>query len=155
MNSIELEALRRLLFLSVAEAAEYVGHCRERSWRKWESGDRGVPDDVADRIRAMIDWRGQAIQAMVEAISDGEQSSGVVPENIVLVWYDSVDDWLTMDGREPALFRPQCSVVAEITAAYGCNIAVFNPAGYFDWLDSHGWRDSEQMRGQWAAAQSA
>jgi len=153
MRNIELEALRRLLFFSVPEAAECIGDCRERSWRKWESGDRGVPDDVADRIRLMIKWRGQAIQAMVESIADGERASGVIPENIVLVWYDSVDDWITLDGRESALFRPQCSVIAEVAAAYKCNIVVFNPAGYFDWLDGHGWKDSEQMRGQWAAGQ--
>jgi len=142
MTFTELEALRRLLFFSVPAAAEHVGRCDVRSWRKWESGDRRVPDDVAAKIEALIDWRNRALEAMSDAIGG---------DDVAVIWYRSTDDWMTMPGRDPALYAPHCSVVAE-AVTMGARLVPFDSDVYFRWLG--GQPDSEAKRAAWAAAQA-
>lgn len=53
MDNYQLQALRKLLFLDVAEAAALIGEVTPRAWQRWEQGSRKVPQDVAD---SMNDW---------------------------------------------------------------------------------------------------
>ncbi len=58
MNNVELQAIRRSLFLDVKEAVEHVksvtGHDMSvRAWQMWESGQRTVPDDVIREMSIM------------------------------------------------------------------------------------------------------
>lgn len=51
MNNIQLQAIRRSLFLDVKEAVEHVKTVEDRkmsvrAWQKWESGENPVPVDV-------------------------------------------------------------------------------------------------------------
>jgi len=151
MNNIELQALRRLLFFSVPEAARLVAASndrpdgvQERTWRRWEDGTLAVPDNIAQTMTDLCDWRRIAIGAMRKQIdSTGDDA------DIVLIWYDILDDWVSMPGREPILWRPQCSVVAE-AAGMGLGLVLFDNSKYMKWLGDM--VDSEIMRGEWAAA---
>lgn len=145
MKSFEIEALRRLLFFSIPEAAALVGGVSEQAWRRWEAGSRAAPDDVAQRMRGLADWRQAAIDAAVCQIS-------TVPEAAVaLIWYTTLDDWASLPGREPALWRPQQSAVAALAAEFCGRVALvpFDGPAYAAWLA--GRSDNETARSQWAA----
>ncbi len=146
MKSFELEAARRLLFFSPPEAATMVSDTSEQAWRRWESGARKVPDDVVQRVTGLIEWRQAAIDATVKQISAAPKEA-----SIALIWYDSLDDWATLPGREPALWRPQQSVCAAVLAEFPGRLRLvrFDAPAYSAWLT--GRQDSETMRGQWAA----
>lgn len=145
MKSFELEALRRLLFFSQPEAALLVGDVGERAWRRWEEGSRAVPADVASRLRALADWRQQAIDAAVRQIAEAPPAA-----QIALLWYADLDDWASLPGREPALWRPQQSVLGALLAEFSSRIQLvrFDGPAYATWLA--GRPDSETMRGLWA-----
>lgn len=68
--------------------------------------------------------------------------------DLVMVWYDSLDDWMTLNDREAVLWRPQCSVVAE-SVAMGARLVRFDTADYLKWLGKR--KDGEALRGAWAA----
>lgn len=148
MKSFELEALRRLLFFSQPEAALLVGDVGERAWRRWEEGSRAVPADVASRLRGLADWRQQAIDAAVRQIAEAPPAA-----QIALLWYADLEDWATLPGREPALWRPQQSVLAALLAEFADRIRLvpFDGLAYAAWLARR--PDSEAMRGHWAANQ--
>lgn len=154
MNHLELQALRHLLFFSVPEAAllvaaspERTSGVQERTWRRWEDGTLAVPDNIAETMMKLCAWRARALDTMRGVIDDGETEHGEL--DIVLVWYDTLDGWASLAGREPILWRPQCSVIAE-AVALGARLVEFNSADYARWLGKR--KDSEQMRGSWAAA---
>lgn len=149
MKSFELEALRRLLFFSPPEAGLLVSQTSEQAWRRWEAGSRAVPADVAERILGLVDWRQRAIDAAIKQIAAAPAESGVT-----LLWYDSLDDWATLPGREPVLWRPQQSVLAALLGEFPSRVALvgFDAPAYAAWLA--GRPDGEAMRSQWAAAQA-
>jgi len=156
MNNLELQALRRLLFFSVPEAAllvaasdERIDGVQERTWRRWEDGTLIVPANIAERMLALCSWRDQALDAVRGAISDASANHGEL--DLVMVWYESLDGWLTLNGREPVLWRPQCSVMAE-AVAMGAWLVKFDSVSYAKWLGKQ--TDSEQMRGAWASKQT-
>jgi len=53
--------LRKLLFFTVAEAAELVSLTSERAWIHWEAGKRKVPEDVAAKMWELANYRGSLI----------------------------------------------------------------------------------------------
>lgn len=159
MDPLTLQALRRLLFFSRPEAALLVAASDERphgvsdrAWRMWEAYERPIPDDVAGNIRRLAAWRRAAIDAAMSQIDDLRAGMPAGAEfDIALVWYDSLDDWMTLDGRDPALFRPQQSVVADLLERSPYTRLVrFDPDAYYEWLGDRA--DSEAMRSQWAAS---
>lgn len=154
MNSTTLQALRRLLFFTQAEAAILIGCVSERSWIHWERGTRPVPGDVSKRIHDLLAWRMKALQGASETIS---HALSKVPLDAdigptVLVWYTSVEDWMTLPGREPVLWHPQCSVIAELCATHNCITIPFDGPAYSRWLNETHQPDLEQTRGLWAAS---
>jgi hypothetical protein len=156
MNHLELQALRRLLFFSVPEAALLVAASpdrptgvQERTWRRWEDGTLAVPENIAAQMFELCSWRGEALAGLHGAISHAHGTHGDELD-VVLLWHESLDDWLTLDGRDPILWRPQCSVVAE-AVALGARLVQFDSMSYAKWLGKR--KDSEQMRSQWAAGQ--
>ncbi|EPH2696665.1 DUF1870 family protein [Klebsiella aerogenes] len=61
MKNYELQALRKLLMLSVAEAAIHLGKVTVRTWQYWESGSHAVPEYVSARIRELVEMRAQSL----------------------------------------------------------------------------------------------
>ena len=53
MTNYELKQLRKLLFIEVTEAAEFIGQCEPRTWQRWENGDRGIPLDVEQDMQQL------------------------------------------------------------------------------------------------------
>jgi hypothetical protein len=149
MTPANLQALRRLLFFSVEEAALLIGNVSPRSWQYWERGERNIPDDVIATIERLCSWRAQAI-ATADAQMAALQARHGPSSGAVLVWYQTLDDWATLPEREPLLWRPQCSVVAELAARHGARLVAFDGPAYRKWLGSR--KDSESLRGAWAAA---
>lgn len=153
MTPSTLQALRRLLFFSRQEAALLVAASdsrpagvSDRAWRMWEDAERPVPQDVADRLWNLTEWRQSAIDAAVKQISSAPDDA-----TIALVWYDTLDDWATLAGREPVQWRPQQSVCAALLAEFPGRLRLvrFDAPSYSAWLGNR--NDSESMRGAWAA----
>lgn len=147
MNNSELEALRRLLFFSAPEAASLVGDVAEQTWRRWEAGTRAIPHDVQERLKMLATWRQQSIDTALSVIDHHHQGD----QEIVLVWYDTVDDWASLAVREPQTFRPHQSAISEIFNLRQPNVRLvrFDAPAYAAWLKNR--KDSESMRSQWAA----
>jgi hypothetical protein len=144
MSPAELEAARRLLFMSPPEAAASISHTSEQAWRRWEAGTRSVPADVAGAVTALLNWRRQAIQTAREIITNQQ---GAVP---AVVWYDDPD----LFGGNVAQWRAHQSVCAALHVEQGARLITFDQPAYSTWLTRQGRADSELMRGQWAASQS-
>lgn len=149
MTPATLQALRRLLFFSVEEAAVLIGDVSPRSWQYWERGERNIPADVIDTIERLCAWRAQAIATADAQMAELQASHGVHGK-AVLVWYQMLDDWITLPENEPQHWRPQCSVVAELAARHGARLVTFDGPAYAAWLGNR--KDSERMRAAWAAS---
>lgn len=143
MTPATIQALRRLLFFSAPEAAELIGGVTERSWRFWETGERPVPADVIEKVTSLVRWREKAI---------AEYAATMSADKPAIVWYSTMADWLSLDGREKAAWRPYCSVVAELCASRGAVAIEFLGADYVTWLGRR--KDSEASRRAWAAVQA-
>lgn len=153
MRPAELQALRRLLFFSRQEAAlmaaaspERPRGVSDRTWRMWEDGERLVPEDVAGRMWGLAEWRGRAIAAGRARIA-GHRGGAVA-----LVWYSRMEEWATLPGREPVLWRPQQSVCAALLGADSRTVLVpFDGPAYAEWLAwQGGGEDDEARRARWA-----
>ena len=145
MRPETLQALRRLLFFSVDEAATLVGRVSVRSWQYWERGERAIPEDVRNAILHLADWRQRALGAARQQIKPTPRGA-----RLAMVWYNTLDDWATLSEREPEYWRPQCSVLAELAAEFGADLVCFNAPAYRAWLGNR--KDGEPMRGAWAAS---
>ena len=75
INRFELQAIRKLLMLDVAEAAEYIGNVSVRSWQYWESGERSIPADVEIEMYALVSQRNEIIGEIFSAEDDEEDRS--------------------------------------------------------------------------------
>lgn len=143
MTPATLQALRRLLFFSVEEAAAMIGGVSPRSWQFWERGDRTIPDDVISTLQYLCVWRQKAID-----VGSVQMAKAPPGSCLALIWYATLDDWASMAGREPEMWRPHCSAVAELAARHGAHLVTFDGPAYAAWLGRR--QDSEQMRGAWA-----
>lgn len=156
MTATELQAIRKLLFFSVPEAAllvaaspERPGGVSERAWRQWESGERPVPEDVTLKLRELCDWRESALAAAIDQVKTMASAHGE-PTELVMVWYGRLQDWTSIKGRDPVLWRPQCSVLAQLASTYDFIILkLFDPEEYEPWRGHR--TDSETLRSEWAA----
>lgn len=148
MTPATLQALRRLLFFTVEEAAALIGGVSPRSWQFWERGERTIPADVIETIHRLLAWRAQALATATDALAEMQARHGP-PESFRLVWYQTPDDWATVPGFNPLLWRPHCSVAAELAANHGAELVAFDGPAYAVWLGKR--KDSEAMRGAWAA----
>mgnify|MGYP001568647330 CR=1 FL=1 len=145
MTPTTLRALRQHLFFSVDDAAELIGEVSPRSWQYWESGGRPIPQDVKDKIEAMCAWRDTSIRAAKNVLHGASGD----PDGIALVWYSSPSDWASLPGRDALMWRPHCSVIAELCASFGAVAVPFDPGAYLIWLG--GRTDREDLRSTWAA----
>ncbi len=66
MNKTELKLMRKLMFFSVADAAECISQTRARQWQRYESGDAPIPADVAEKIT----WFTEVYTSMFDAYEE-------------------------------------------------------------------------------------
>lgn len=125
MTPTTLQALRRLLFFSVPEASEHIGGVTERAWRMWESGERPIPADVIECINDMIAWRTRALAEAERAIADARAAMAkgghTEDEAPTITWYVSSAAWARAEPKHPEMWRPHCSVVAELCSRHGAD----------------------------------
>ena len=114
MTEHELKALRKLLFYSIPEAAVLVSASTarpdgvsERAWRKWESGQVPVPEDVSNSIKALVRYREDVVRKLT-----GKQE---------IRWFDSLEEW-RQTGQADVLFCPYQSAVAQVLSGDGCTL---------------------------------
>lgn len=111
MNNFELQAMRRLLFLEVSEAAELIAKVSNRTWQYWEAGRSPVPGDVEFEIYGISQWRTQLINELIEEYPwDSE-------ETMQIKWYHTYEAFLEENpNSNKILWRLHQSVVAFIFA---------------------------------------
>ncbi len=87
MHHIVIEAYRRLLFLTVLEAAKSVActsvrpdGVSERAWNRWESGEGAMPDEVAENLLALIRLRQREIGIIADQIATGTEPIVTAPK---------------------------------------------------------------------------
>lgn len=153
MNGATLKALRCLLFYTQSEAAAHIGGVTLRSWQYWESNSSPIPVEVIEKIYGIIQWRRQMVDEASRTLANPSiktAGTGSVGQSMVLT-YGSEIDWVSLPGRLPSLWKPHCSVVAELIANYGCHTVVFDLFAYHRWRGKR--LDSESMRTAWAKLQ--
>ncbi|MDO8729446.1 MAG: DUF1870 family protein [bacterium] len=152
MNGSTLKALRSLLFFTQEEASILIGGVSLRSWQYWEVDKRTIPQDVIDRVTSLILWRKKAIETVELALGDmlAHIPADQPVEPLTIIVYGSVEDWMTLPDREPVMWKPHCSAVANLCASFAARSIVFDAPAYARWLGKR--KDNETMRGQWAAS---
>ena len=139
-----LRAIRMHLFFSVPEAAEIIGGVGERYWRYMESGEKPIKEDIVEKFRSLCEWRNAEIHLRTSAVYEMPDE-----QELVLVWHSTLDDWISMPDRDPELWRPECSIAAELCAVFDATLIEFDLSAYKTWLKNS--KDSEEMRKKWAA----
>ena len=157
MTPTTLRALRRLFFFTTAEAARYIATGNDKAgvpeqvWRQWESGELPIPDHVAARMNELNEWRSLALDATADNIRIQMREKSGTPESIFVIWYDNVEDWLSLSDRDPALWRLQQAVCAALLGMFGIvKLVRFDAADYHAWRD--GREDHEALRAEWASS---
>lgn len=57
MDNLALMACRKLFFLDVVEAAQYIGGVSPRTWRYYESGRSKIPEHIALKMEGLLQRR--------------------------------------------------------------------------------------------------
>lgn len=160
MTPTTLQALRRLLFLTRKDASLFIAANPERpegvsepEWAQWENGERPIPENIAQRITELVDWRSTALAATADAIRQQIKDKGV-PESVFIIWYENLEDWKSLPNREPVMWRIQQSVCAALASMFSTICLVpFNAEAYSLWLN--GREDTESLRAEWASSSSS
>ncbi|MEB3500688.1 Aca2/YdiL-like domain-containing protein [Pasteurella multocida] len=138
MKGLELKCARLLLGLSQEEAAKQIGNVSQRSWAYWESGERTIPQDVAEQMRELMSRRKAIIQQFKELSENKTQ--------IVVIFYESPQD----AGQTLLEMRFNNSLAATLAMDYGVNVVRYNPVDYINWLTENGLVDSPAKRSEWS-----
>lgn len=79
MHHKQFELYRRLLFLTVLEAARNVActderpnGVSERAWNRWEAGEAPIPPQVAANLQALVDRRQAELMQIAQRLDSGE-----------------------------------------------------------------------------------
>lgn len=89
LNNHELQAVRKLLMLDVAEAAKYIGKVSARTWQYWEAGRYAIPDDIDMEMYALVQLRNNFMDDLFLSLSDGDK----------IKYYHSFEEWVS-DGKD-------------------------------------------------------
>lgn len=139
----ELEALRRALFFSQKEAADILG-LTELHWRQMEAGTRPVFDVAIEVLASLLEWRDRQIEALTELTDNAQIPTAVV-------WYDRVEDFISLPGNQPECFRPHQAALADFVLCDNITLIPFDHADYEQWRKARGEEDSQELRALWAA----
>ena len=157
MNRTNLQAMRCHLFFSPAEAArliaatpEHPDGVPEQTWQDWESGRQPIPDYVVERMAELGEWRSDALAATADNIRIQITEKNGMPESVFVIWYDTLEDWLSLPNRQPVMWRLQQSVCAALKGMFGIvKLVGFDASSYRAWLDNRD--DTEALRAEWAS----
>ena len=154
MTPTTLKGLRSLFFFTVPEAARLIAGSHEalQGVSEWESGESPIPESLVGRMKELNEWRSLALDATADNIRIQMREKGGTPEAIFVIWYDTLDDWMTLPKRDPVMWRLQQSVCAALLGTFDTvKLVRFDMANYQNWLS--GREDSEALRAEWASTQ--
>jgi hypothetical protein len=157
MTPTTLQALRRLLFFTAQDAERLIAApflqapgASGETWRQWENGVSPVPEAVATRMLELNEWRSEALAATADNIRALIKEKGGMPESVFVIWYASLDDWLSLPGRDSSMWRPQQAVCASLLGLFGSvRLVRFDLPAYTAWRGER--EDSDALRGEWAS----
>ena len=155
MNPTTLQAIRRLLFFTCAEAAQWIAvpPVSEELWCRWEDGSATPPEAVTQRLQELNDWRSTALAATSDNIRQQIREKGGVPEAIIILWYQRLEDWTSLPHREAVMWRIQQSVCAALLGMFNTLKPIpFDAEEYCRW--SNGREDSESLRAEWVSTKN-
>ena len=155
MNPTTLQAIRRLLFFTCAEAAQWIAvpSVSEEQWLRWEDGSALPTEAVIQRLQELNDWRSTALAATADNIRQQIREKGGVPEAILILWYQRLEDWISLPHREAVMWRIQQSVSAALMGMFSTLRPIpFDADEYRHWLT--GREDSESLRAEWVSTKN-
>ena len=160
MTPTTLKALRTLFFFTVPEAARHIAASKtepqgvsKQCWQQWENGEAPIPQSIAARMKELNEWRSLALDATADNIRIQMKEKSGTPEAIFVIWYDTLEDWLTLANRDPAMWRLQQAVCAALLGMFNIvKLVRFDATNYRAWLA--GREDVEALRAEWASTQN-
>lgn len=159
MTQTQLKGLRRLFFFTIPEAARLIAVSEdaphgvsEQHWREWESGKIPIPESLIARMNELNAWRALALDATADNIRIQMREKSGTPEAIFVIWYDTLEDWMTLPKRDPVMWRLQQAVCAALLGMFDIvRLVRFDPANYHTWRADR--EDTETLRAEWASTQ--
>jgi len=129
MSPSELQALRRMLFLEISEAAPIIGKCSKRAWQYWESGRSIPPDKVYKSLEMSIKFRNNLFNKAKKEISSSSNKTS-------LKWYRLFEDFKNeyKDQNELA-WRMYQSIMVGLKAEMPDGIELSNDGRVLDSID--------------------
>jgi predicted RNase H-like HicB family nuclease len=113
MSGKELQVCRKLLMLDVKEAASILGGVSPRSWQYWEADRSSVPDDVADKVTALLTERQHIIERIEHDVT--QYSTG---KRLSYPYYATLDSFQAAHPGQGVLsWRVYQSALADLYAA--------------------------------------
>ena len=157
MTPTTLRALRKLLFFSAKDAAKLIAAnaetpqgVSEEIWRQWESGTHPIPANIANRMKELNDWRSEALAATADNIRVQITEKAGLPESVFVIWYDTLEDWMSLPNREPIMWHLQQAVCASLLGMFSIvKLVRFEPSSYHAWRGDRD--DAESLRAEWAS----
>jgi Domain of unknown function (DUF1870) len=116
MHHVTLQLVRRLLHYSAEEAARWIpadeaagrpDGVEVRTWHRWEAGRMAIPENVAQRIEQLVQWRQLAIDNLQAQVNLAAPAA-----RLWLRTYEAPEDW----PGEPMLWRPAQAASAAVLA---------------------------------------
>lgn len=138
MNGLELNVARKMLGISVNEAALHIGNIKPRAWSYLEdenSDHAEVYPDVAQKITQLIERR----RAIIKSVQEHN------PNKVALVYYTDEND--CADIIE---YRFSQSLAQTLAVDYGVTLIRFNREKYASFLHQHNLQDNQSSRSYWA-----
>lgn len=141
MKGFELQIARKLLGLTIAEAAEHIGGVSKRSWEYWERDERPIKEDVEKKVKALIERRKEILRMIAD--------KGEEVQQIAVIYYNtpeyctSVLEW-----------RFSQSLASTIALDFGAKLVQFDFKSYQKFCRENNLQDSQQTRSIWAAQQT-
>lgn len=138
MKGIELQIARKLLGLSVLEAADHIGKVSKRSWEYWENEERIIKPDVAVFMQSLIKKRQEILKFATEKSEDIKKTAVIyyrTPE-----YCQGIVDW-----------RFSQSLATTLAVDYGVKLVEFDFEDYENYRQKEGLEDNQQTRSMWAA----
>lgn len=137
MNRTQIQAVRRLLFLSAVEAGRYIALDEEHpngvaanTWHKWEKGEKPIPERIGVQLENLLLRREAEILQIENNARNGSP--------FFALWYENRADCLPfskLGNNEPSVvdWKLSQSIASGIAAKGGC-VVPFDPIHYMEWV---------------------
>ena len=136
MNNVELAAIRRLLFLTTAEAGRNVAidethpnGVSECTWNRWEKGVKPIPERIGRQLKLLLSRREAEIQRLAQNAQAGAP--------LFALWYHSRHDcppFFERETDEPSVVDKKLSQsIASAIAAQGGRVVPFDAEKFNAW----------------------